>query len=99
MVAYQRARRRPSVWRRPLRHENITDASDGLQHLAVEVPVDLLAETEHQHVHDVRPRIEAVVPYVGEDHRLRDDTPCVAHQILEQRKLTGPERFDLASRA
>ena len=62
--------------------------------LLLEALVHLLAQPVHEHVHDVRPRVEAVVPHVRQDHRLRDDAAGVAHQVLEQRELARPERLE-----
>ena len=49
--------------------------------------VDLLAQPEHEHVDDVGLRIEAVIPDVRQDHRLRHHPAGVAHQVFEQREL------------
>ena len=65
---------------RASRHEDIADSPNGLQHLPIEVLVDLFAEPEHEDVDDVRARIEAVVPDVREDHRLRHHAPGIAHR-------------------
>src|SRR5262245_59787681 len=101
IAAYQMARRKPSVCRRRSRHfEYIAHAPHGLDHLVVEVAIDLLPQTMDEYVDDVGAGIEAVVPDVGQEHRLRDDPPGVAHQILGQRELvrtqldlaTGPRR-------
>src|SRR6476659_4433837 len=92
MAAYQIARRSPSAGRcRSGGLENISDSPDRLQHLLLEALVDLVAQPEDEHVDHVRARIERVVPDVRQNHRLRDDPPGVAHQILEQRKLSRAE--------
>src|SRR5829696_1171007 len=96
-VAYQVARRRPKTTGRTL-SEDITDAPDRAQELVVERPIDLFAQTAHQHVDDVGLRIEGVVPYVRQDHRLGDDLGRIAHQVLEQRELARPE-LDLRAAA
>src|SRR4051812_5442981 len=96
MTAYQRARRKPSVCRRRSRHfEYIAHAPHRLDHLVVEVAIDLLAQTVDEDVDDIGARVEAVVPDVRQDHRLRDDPPGVAHQILEQGQLARAQ-LDLA---
>ena len=51
---------------------------------------------EDEHVDDVGAGIERVVPHVRQDHRLGHDAAGVAHQVLEQRELAGPE-FDGAA--
>src|SRR5688572_25692689 len=95
--AYHQASLKPSACCRRSRHlENITNATYGVDQLLIEALVDLLAQPEHQHIDDVGPRIEAVVPHVREDHRLRHDPPGVAHQVFEQRKLTRAERLERA---
>src|SRR3954468_12044624 len=99
IAAYQRARRKPSVCRRRSRHfEYITHAPYGLDHLVIEVAINLLPQAVDEDVDHIGARVEAVVPDVGQDHRLRDDPPRVAHQILEQRELAGAQ-LDLASAA
>src|SRR4051812_25200704 len=88
-IAYHSARRKPRVWRSRSRHlENIANPPDGVDHLGLEALVDLLAQPEHEHVHDIRSRIEAVIPDVRQDHRLRHHPAGVAHQVFEQRELT-----------
>src|SRR5215203_5071774 len=68
-TAYHNARRKPSVCCSRSRHlENIADASQRLNHLLVETLVDLLPHAVHEHVDDVRPGIEAVIPHVRDDH-------------------------------
>src|SRR5687767_1571978 len=89
-VAYHVARRRPNTAGLAL-FEDIPDAPDGSQELAIERPIELLAQAAHQHVDNVGLRIEAVVPHVRQDHRLRDDFADVAHEVLEQRELARPE--------
>src|SRR6476619_2867760 len=96
MTAYQRARRKPSVWRRRSRHfEYIAHAPHRLDHLVVEVAIDLLAQTVDEDVDDIGAGVEAVVPDVRQDHRLRDHASGIPHQVLEQRKLARAQ-LDLA---
>src|SRR5215510_16418205 len=100
---YHSARRSPKTrarngWRIGSGSEDITDAADGVQQLLRERFVDLVAQSAHQHVDDVGLRIEAVVPDVRQDHRLRDDAAGVAHQVFEQREFARAEidRFAIA---
>src|SRR3954447_22670462 len=87
-IAYQSARRKPSVcWRRSRQRENIPHPAYRLDHLAIETLVHLLTHAVNQHVHHVRAGIEAVVPDVRDDHRLRHDPSRVAHQVFEQREF------------
>src|SRR4051812_14115924 len=87
-IAYHSARRKPRVWRSRSRHlENIANASNRVDHPGLEALVDLLAKPEHEHVHDIRTRIEAVIPDVRQDHRLRHHPAGISHQIFEQREL------------
>src|SRR6478752_2950027 len=95
--AYHRARRKPSVWRRRSRHfEYISHAPHGLDHLVVEVAIDFLPEAVDEHIDDIGAGVEAVVPDVRQDHRLRDDPTGVAHQILEQGQFARAQ-LDLAA--
>src|SRR5256885_846638 len=91
-VAYQSASRNPNARvKRGSRAEDIPDTADRLQQLFLERPIDLLAQAAHEHVDDVRLRIEAVLPDVREDHRLRDDFAGVAHQVLQKGELPRPQ--------
>src|SRR5207248_8107560 len=87
-VAYQSASRSPNV-RRFSPAENIPDPANGMDKLLFERPIDLLAQSAHQDIDDVRLRVEAVFPHVRQNHRLRHDLAGVAHQVLEQGELTG----------
>src|SRR5262245_36818410 len=49
-----------------------------------------------EHIDDVGPWVEAVVPDAREDHRLRHDATRIAHQVLEQREFSGPQLDVLA---
>src|SRR5215207_41712 len=98
-TAYHSARRKPSVCCRRSRHlENIPEAPHGLNHLLVEALVHLLTHAVHEHIDDVRPGIEAVVPHVRDDHGLRNRASGVPHQVLEQSELPWPQRLERASR-
>src|SRR5258706_14174511 len=90
-VAYQTPRRRPyaRAGRSRSGADDIADASHRVQQLFLERPIDLLAQTAHQDIDDVGLRIEAVIPDVRQDHRLRDDLAGVAHEIFEQGELAG----------
>src|SRR5205823_12781040 len=91
-VEYQRASRSPNVRvNGGSRAEDIPDTADGLQQLLLERPIDLLAQAAHEHVDDVRLRIEAVLPHMREDHRLRHDFAGVAHQVLQESELPRPQ--------
>ena len=59
--------------------------------LRLEPLVDLLAQPEHEHVDDVGARVEAVIPDVRQDHRLRHHPAGIAHQVFEQRELARTE--------
>src|SRR5258706_16421211 len=71
--------------------DDIAHATNGLQPLLVEGPIDFLAKPTDQDVDDVGLRVEVVLPDVRQDHRLRDHFPGVAHQILEERELSWTE--------
>jgi len=45
--------------------------------------INLGAQMTHVHVHDVRSAVEALVPYVFQNHRAREHPPRVRHQILK----------------
>src|SRR5215218_58381 len=99
-TAYQSARRRPSVCRRrSLQAEDIPNAPHGVDHLAHETLVDLLAQAMDEDVDDIGARVEAVVLHVRDDHRLGHDPAGIAQQVLEQGELARAERLDLASLA
>src|SRR6516225_6109389 len=94
-VAYQNAIRSPKVFANKRRRsrpalsdtEDIPDATDRVQQLLVERPIDPLSQPAHEDVHDVRLRIEAVLPDVREDHRLRHHLARITHQVFEQLEL------------
>src|SRR5262245_976710 len=89
-AAYHRVKWNPVVCRRRSRDfKHIPHAPDGVNELHWKVPVHLRTHTTHQHVDDVCLGIEMVIPDMLEDHRFRDDTPSVAHEIFEQRQLAG----------
>src|SRR6476469_4788676 len=94
-VAYHSAMRRPKVpanaglWRPRSATEHVPDAADRVQQLLLERTIDLLAQAAHEHVDDVGLGIEVVLPHVRQNHRLRNDSSGVAHQVLEQRELAG----------
>src|SRR5262249_22462804 len=95
-VAYHIPNRSPNAGPDALRPgagstDDIADASNRLQALGLKGTIDLLAEPAHQDIDNVGLRIEAVVPHVRQDHRLRDDLAGVAHQIFEQRELARAE--------
>ena len=52
------------------------------------IAIHLVAQAADQHIHNIRLRVEGVVPYVLEDHRLRDDAPGVAQEVFEQGELS-----------
>src|SRR2546423_3031149 len=95
-VAYHTPRRSPYADGGGSRSaaDDITHASHRMEQLLVEAPIDLLAQAAHEHVDDVGLGIEAVIPHVRQDHRLRDDLAHIAHQILEQRELARPQVDD-----
>jgi hypothetical protein len=69
-----------------------------MNHLVWEVGVDLRSQSRHEHLDDVRLRVEVEVPDVLQDHRFRDGPPGIAHQIFEQGELAGLELDALAVR-
>src|SRR5215813_240305 len=71
------------------RSKNITNSANGLNHLLGEVLVYFVPQATNEHVHHVRLRIEAVAPNVFEDHRFGNNSAGVAHEIFEQRELSG----------
>src|SRR6188474_918857 len=91
-TAYQSPSRRanadPSVL---VELEDISDAANRVQQLRLEALVELVAEAIDEHVHCVGAGVEAVVPDVRDDHRLRDHLAGVAHQELEQCELARAE--------
>src|SRR5271155_1385689 len=88
MVAYQRFSRKPNVRpSRSIRFEDIADSPDCVDQLPA--PVNFVPEPADEHVHDIRLRIEAVVPDVFENHGLGHDAPGVAHEIFQKRELAG----------
>src|SRR5215467_6419680 len=94
----QTVRRKPTVRGARLKRSNdIANAADGVDHLVGEVGVDLRSQPRHEHLDDVGLRIEVEVPDVLQDHRLRQWSPRIAHQILEQRELAGLELDFLAA--
>src|SRR5215203_6756796 len=96
-TAYHHARRSPNVCRRrSFQFEDIADPAHGMNQFRREPLVDFLAQAEHQHIDDIGSGIERVVPHMRQDHCLRDDPSGVAHQVLEECELAGPE-LDLPS--
>src|SRR5688500_445149 len=69
--------------------KGIANSSRGLDERVV--GIDLAAQAMHEHIDDVRLRIEAVIPNVLQDHRLGYDAARVAHQVFEQRELSRLE--------
>src|ERR1051325_9695381 len=80
--------------------EAISHSTDGVQHLLFFVY--FVADTAHQNIHHVRLRVETVVPDMFQDHRLGRHPAGMAHQKLEERKLSRlqldalPSAFHLA---
>src|SRR5215831_21013793 len=98
-VAYQTPIRSPYTGSRASRSgaDDIAHAPDGVQQLLLETAIDLLAQAADEDVHDVGLRVEAVVPHVRQNHRLRNDLAGVAHQVLEQRELAWTQIDDRLS--
>src|SRR6188768_414488 len=91
-AAYQSPRRSANA--RPidlLQFEDIPDAAHRMKQLGLECPVDLLSQAVDQDVDRVGTRVEAVVPDVRHDHRLRQDLARMTHKVLEQRELARPK--------
>src|SRR5260370_25559890 len=85
---YQRIRLKVMVFRTWLRRfKNIPNSTDSWNHFRGEVFVDLVSQPTNQHIHDIRLRIETIVPNVFQDHRFRDHAPGIAHEIFEQSKF------------
>src|SRR5713101_1806245 len=76
--------------------EDIAHPAQGVNHLLLEVPVDLVSQPANDDVHDVGLGIETVVPHVLHDHRLGNDLARVAQQIFQQRKLARLQLDSLA---
>src|SRR5262245_59791778 len=83
----ERGTRSTAVGREP-----VPGSPDGLDRLAAERLVDLLAQPADVDLHDVRVAVELEVPDVREDVGLRDDLPAVAHEELEDGELARRER-------
>src|SRR5712692_5850274 len=96
-VAYHSPSRRPNARVKrgrelfSLSTKDVSNAADSVQEFLLERPIDLLAQAADEHVDHVGLRVEAVVPDVRQDHRLRDDVAGIAHQVLEQRELARAE--------
>src|SRR3989442_15881490 len=100
-VAYQTARRNPNApekWGRELSSpaEDIPNTPDRVQKFPLKWAIDFFPQPAHEHVDDVRLRIEVVFPHVRQDHSLRDDLTGIAHQVLEQREFARPQIDRLA---
>src|SRR4051794_15219449 len=81
-------RRNPIVLEIRLRcAENITDAAQRMDQLHIEILVHLVPQPADQDVDHICLRIEGVIPELLEQIGLGKRLPCVAHQMLEQRKL------------
>src|SRR5688572_24347640 len=53
--------------------------------------VDFFPQPIDEDIDRIRPGIEAVVPHVRHDHRLREHLAGMQHQVLEQRELPWPK--------
>src|SRR5713101_852835 len=58
--------------------EDIAHPAQGVNHLLLEVPVDLVSQPANDDVHDVGLGIKTIVPHVLHDHRLGNDLARVA---------------------
>src|SRR5581483_4131894 len=85
--AYQRLTRKAKLRSRLRGFKDITDSANGLQ--ASFVRIDLGPEAVDEDVDDVGLRIEAVVKYMLEDHRLGDGAAGVAQEVFEQGKFAA----------
>src|SRR2546423_4212577 len=70
----------------------IAGTTDRLEGLAPEGGIDPAAEMTDVHLDDVGVAVEALVPDVLDDLRLRAHVAPLAHQILQQRELAGGQR-------
>src|SRR5439155_17893107 len=95
-VAYQSAIRSPNARVNTGRRsrsgtEDIADAAHGVQQLLLEWTIHLVAQPAHEHVDDVRLRVEVVRPHMRQDHGLGDDAPGTPQQIFRRRELARPQ--------
>ena len=67
--------------------KDIADPANGVNHFSFELMVDFAPQTVYQHIDNVCLRIEMIIPHMLHDHRFRNNVPCIAHQVLEERKL------------
>src|SRR3990172_5013102 len=74
--------------------QSIAGTPNGLQCLAAERTVQLVAQMQDVHLDDVGIAFEVVVPHVVEDLPLRQDVPLAAEQELQDREL-APGELDL----
>src|SRR5581483_6895801 len=69
------------------RAKGIADSPEGMDHLDRKITIDLAAQAVDQDVDDVGLGIEVIIPDMLQDHRLRDGSAGVSHQIVEQGEL------------
>src|SRR2546428_12560910 len=76
---------------------HVAHAAHGVDQLRLVPVIDLLAQPRDHDVHDVRPRIEMIIPGVLSDQRARHHAALMAHQVLEHRVLLRGELDRLAA--
>src|SRR5260370_14556366 len=92
MLEYQAISLKPIDLRiRSSLFKDITHSPDSMDQFCRVVLVDLIPQPAHQHVHDVRLRVEAVAPYMLQDHCLRHDSVGSSQDVFQQRKLSRLE--------
>src|SRR5262245_50237023 len=79
--------------------EAVAGAADGLDRVAPERPVDLLAQVADVDVDDVRRPLEREVPHVLEDRGAAEHRALVAQEQFEQRELARGQRDRLLTPA
>src|SRR3989475_12855156 len=77
--------------------DHVAHATQGVDQLRPAPVIDLLAQPRDHDVHDVRPRIEVIIPGVLGDQRARHHPALMAHQVLEHGVLLRGELDRLAA--
>src|SRR2546429_7317936 len=75
---------------------HVAHAAHGVDQLRLVPVIDLLAQPRDHDVHDVRPRIEVIIPGVLGDQRARHHPALMAHQVFEHGVLLGGQLHRLS---